>query len=181
MTTTKIATRLTLLSSALLMSTMMWAQQPAPKPKASPDTVSTGQINGANITINYSTPSVKGRPVWGSEMVPYGQVWRAGANTSTTFTTDKDLMVEGQKLPAGKYSLYILVEENAWTYIFNSQTGQWGITRDHKTTEDPAKDVIRVKVKTGRTDNFYERLAYVIDAKGFSLRWENLQGWVSVK
>lgn len=175
MTTTSIARKLTLLSSALLMTTLIWAQKP------SPDTVSTGQVNGANITINYSTPGVKGRTVWGGPMVPYGKVWRAGANTSTTFTTDKDLTVEGQKLPAGKYSLYILVEENAWTYIFNSQTGQWGITRAGETTEDPAKDVIRVKVKPAKTASFYERLAYVIDSKGFSLRWENLQGWVSIK
>ncbi len=91
-----IIQKLTLLTSALLLTIITWAQKP------SPDTVSTGKVNGATITINYSTPGVKGRTIWGSNLVPYGKVWRAGANSATTFTTDKDLTIEGQKLPAGK-------------------------------------------------------------------------------
>ena len=74
--------------------------------QASPAATAVGSINGANITIKYSSPSVKGRPIYGTNLVPYGgKVWRAGANSATVFETDKDITVEGKKLPAGKYSI----------------------------------------------------------------------------
>jgi hypothetical protein len=173
MTATKITLRLALAVSAMLLTTCIWAQ-------ASPADSATGKINGATISIKYSSPSVKGRPIWNA-LVPYGKIWRAGANTATSFTTDKDIKVEGQTLPAGKYSLYALVNENEWTMIFNSQSGQWGITRAGETTDDPTKDVIKVKVKPVKSASMNERLVYVIDSKGFSLRWENLEVPVSIK
>ena len=114
-------------------------------------------------------------------MVPFDKVWRAGANSATTFETDKDITIEGQKLAAGKYSLYALVGEKEWTIIINSQTGQWGITRAGETTEDPAKDVLRIKVKPVKSDSMNERLLYLITRKGFSLKWENLELPVSIK
>ena len=123
---------------------------------------------------------MKARKVWG-ELVPYGKVWRAGANEATIFETDKDIKVEGKTLPAGKYSLYALPAENEWTMIFNSATGQWGINRDGSTTEDPAKDVLRVTVKPRKSKNFNERMAYTVNKKGFALVWENLEVPVSVK
>src|SRR5678809_1049794 len=73
----------------------------------SPAATATGKAGGANVTINYSSPSVRGRKVWG-ELVPYGKVWRAGANQATTIEFDKDVTVEGKKIPKGKYSLYAL-------------------------------------------------------------------------
>ena len=92
--------KICLLFTALLTITFVNAQN---KPVASPAAVATGKINGATITINYSSPSVKGRVIWG-DLVPYNKVWRAGANEATTFETDKELTIEGKKLPAGKYS-----------------------------------------------------------------------------
>ena len=94
------------------------------------------------ITIDYSSPSVKGRNVFGG-LEPYGQVWRAGANEATIFTTSKDIEVEGKKLPAGKYSLFMTPGEKEWTVYFNSQTGQWGEGKDGKANMDPSKTVVR--------------------------------------
>lgn len=88
---------------ALFMTTFVNAQN---KP-ASPAAVATGKINGANISINYSSPSVKGRVIWG-ELVPFNKIWRAGANAATTIESDKDLIIEGSKLPAGKYSFFVI-------------------------------------------------------------------------
>ena len=150
--------------------------------QASPAATATGTVNGANITIKYSSPSVKGRKIYGTDLVPYGgKVWRAGANSATVFETDKDLKVEGKSLPAGKYSIYAIANENEWIIIFNSQTGQWGINRDQTTTEDPAKDVIRVTVKPKVSAAMNERLVYTINDKGFVLSWENIDVPVSIK
>lgn len=159
--------------SALTISASVFSQ-------GSPAATATGQVNGATITISYGSPSVKGRPIWNS-LVPYGKVWRAGANKATIFETDKDISIEGKTLPAGKYSLYILPEENEWTMIFNSATGQWGITRQGETTQDPTKDVLRVKVKPKKSAAMQEGLKYDVNSKGFSLAWENLVVPVSIK
>ncbi len=161
--------------SMLLMSTVSWSQ-------ASPAATATGTVGGANITIKYSSPSVKGRKVYGADLVPYGgKVWRAGANSATIFETDKDITVEDKKLPAGKYSIYAIANEGEWVIIFNSKTGQWGINRDGTTTEDPALDVIRVTVKPKASATMNERLVYTINDGGFVLSWENLDVPVSIK
>jgi hypothetical protein len=163
--------------AGLFLSTALMAQGGAP---ASPAATATGKVKDANIVINYSSPGVKGRKIWG-DLVPYDKVWRAGANQATLFAVDKDVKVEGKALAAGKYSLYAIPGEKEWTIIFNSATGQWGINRDGTTTEDPAKDVLRVTVKPKKSKELTERLTYVIDAKGFSLVWENLEVPVSIK
>ena len=148
--------------------------------RPSPPATATGKVNGATITINYSSPSVKGRTIWG-DLVPYDKVWRAGANEATIFETDKDIKVEDKALAKGKYSLYAIPGEKEWTIIFNSATGQWGINRDGTTTEDPAKDVLRVKVKSKKSASFNEKLIYTVDDNGFALQWDNLEVPVSIK
>ncbi len=165
--------------ATLFLSSMLWAQGDKSK-RPSPPATATGKVNGATITISYSSPGVKGRQIWGA-LVPYDQVWRAGANEATLFETDKDIKVEGKPLPAGKYSLYAIPGEKEWTIILNSQTGQWGIKMDGSTTEDPSKDVLRVMVKPEKADSFHERLDYVVNKNGFALVWENLNVPVSVK
>lgn len=164
------------LGAALLFTGNADAQQPPKSPAAT----ATGTVNGANISIKYSSPAVNGRQIWGA-LVPYDKVWRAGANQATIIETDKDIKVEGKALPAGKYSLYAIPGEKEWTIIINSQTGQWGITRQGETTEDPAKDVLRVMVKPKKSASMNERLVYTINKKGFVLSWENLDVPVSVK
>ncbi|MGN6539743.1 MAG: DUF2911 domain-containing protein [Ginsengibacter sp.] len=163
----------------MLMTSLIFAQSDKSKRPSPPETAK-GTVMGANITINYSSPAVKGRKIWGG-LVPYDKVWRAGANEATIFETDKDIKVEGKKLPAGKYSLYAIPGEKEWVFIFNSKTGQWGIKMDGSTTEDPANDVLRVTVKPQKSATFNERMQYVIDKNGFALEWENLKVPVSIK
>jgi hypothetical protein len=148
--------------------------------QGSPAATATGTINGANVSIKYSSPSVKGRQIWGG-LVPYDKVWRAGANHATVIETDKDLTIQGNKLPAGKYSVYAIPGQDEWTVIFNSQTGQWGITRQGETTLDPSKDVFRVKVKPVKASAMQEALKYEVRPNGIALLWENVEVPVSVK
>ncbi len=134
--------------------------------KASPAKTAEGTVNGAKITINYSSPAVKGRQIWG-ELVPFNKVWRAGANEATIFETSKDIKVEGKELPAGKYSFFIIPGEQQSTFIFNSETGQWG------TQYDESKDVIRVPVQSRESPSMVERLTYEITKDGFKVSWAN--------
>ena len=140
----------------------------------------TGTVKDASININYSSPSVKGRKIWG-DLVPYGKVWRTGANEATIFETDKAIKVEGKELAAGKYSLYTIPGEKEWVIIFNSQVGQWGITRTGETTEDPAKDVLRVTVKSEASKEFNEQFRIAIEKKEMMIYWENLKVPVEIK
>jgi hypothetical protein len=167
----------------LLMSSYTWAQGDK-NSRPSPPATAKGKIKDATITIDYSSPSVKGRTIWGS-LVPYNKIWRAGANEATIFTTDKDIMVEGKKLPAGKYSLFMTPGEKEWTVIFNSETGQWGIKRTGDANLDPAKNVLEVKVKPKTEKDVQEKLTYTVEDKmmdkGFYLRWEKIKVFVSIK
>jgi hypothetical protein len=136
--------------------------------KASPAKVAEGMVGDAKITINYSSPAVKGRVIWG-DLVPFGQVWRAGANEATTFTTTKDIMVQGKKLPAGTYGFFIIPTDSGQsTFIFNKVAKQWGAF-DY----DSKQDVLRVDVPSGETGAMEERLVYEVKPGSFEVRWEN--------
>ncbi|MBK0377740.1 DUF2911 domain-containing protein [Mucilaginibacter segetis] len=148
---------------ALLFSAMAWAQKPIASPR---DSVS-GVVAGSQITINYGSPSVKGRQVFGG-LEKYGNVWRTGANKATVFTTSKDIMVEGKKLPAGTYGFFAIPTETTWTIIFNNVADQWGAFK-----YDESKDQLRVTV-TPVKSAMNERLVYKINKKGFSLNWDKL-------
>jgi len=163
----------------LFMSSLIFAQQDKSK-RASPPETATGTVAGSTITINYSSPAVKGRTIWGG-LVPYDKVWRLGANEATIFETSKDIMVGGKKLPAGKYSLYAIPGKDNWTFIFNSKTGQWGIKMDGSTTDDPANDVLKVTAKPQKSSSFNERMKFNVDQQGFSVEWENLKVSVPIK
>ncbi|MFD0749688.1 DUF2911 domain-containing protein [Mucilaginibacter calamicampi] len=158
----------------LLTTSTAFAQQ-----RTSPRDSVSAKIGGANIKINYGSPAVDNRTVWGG-LVPYDKMWRAGANQATTFTTDKEVTIEGKKLPAGKYTLFATPTANEWKITFNSEVGQWGIKRDGTANEDPAKDVLVVSVKP-KAAPMTERLKYVTSASGFSLVWEKVEVPVSVK
>jgi len=143
--------------------------------KASPAETATGKINGATISINYGSPSVKGREIWG-KLVPFNEVWRAGANEATTFETDKELTIEGQKLPAGKYAFFVIPNKDEATVIFNKEFKQWG-SNDY----DQKKDQIRVKVKPQATVTSTEKLVYKINKDNVTLSWEKWNIPVKVK
>ncbi|MES2377765.1 MAG: DUF2911 domain-containing protein [Bacteroidota bacterium] len=172
---------LAVLVVALLFSTAASAQKVVASPR---DSVS-GKVHGATISINYGSPSVKGRKIFGG-LEPYGKPWRAGANQATSFVTDKDIMVEGKKLPAGKYTLFLTPGETEWKVAFNSVNGEWGIKKDagdsrgYSANDDPSKDVLVVTVKPKKVD-LTERLKYAVTASGFELIWENTAVPVSIK
>lgn len=159
-----------LLVVAVLFSAAAFAQKPIPSPR---DSVS-GVIKGSTISINYGSPSVKGRKVFG-ELEKYGKVWRAGANEATVFTTSKNIMVEGKTLPAGSYGLFAIPTEGKWTIIFNKVAKQWGAFK-----YDESQDALRVMV-TPKKASKSERLVYKIDKNGFSLNWDTVSVPVSIK
>ena len=158
---------------ALLISGLASAQDA--KPMESPRDSITAKAGSATITINYSSPSVRDRKIWGS-LVPYGQVWRAGANAATTFTTDKDIKVEGKTLPAGTYSFFAIPTEGDWTLIFNKTAKQWGAYK-----YDTTQDALRVTVKPIKSATKSERLVYAINTNGFTLNWDDTTVPVSIK
>lgn len=168
------AKKMTVLFFALTLSLGAVAQEA--KQPASPAATATGTIKGANITIKYSSPAVKGRTIWGG-LEKYDKVWRAGANNATTFETDKDIKVEGKTLPAGTYSFFLIPKESGtWTAIFNKEAKQWGAFK-----YEEAKDQLRVEVKTKALKATQERLVYKIEKTGFVLEWDKIAVPVSVK
>jgi hypothetical protein len=160
--------KLFILSLMALLVTSVSAQEK--KAAASPAATATGKIGAATVTINYAQPAVKGREVWGA-LVPFGEVWRTGANAATTFEIDKDVEIEGKALKAGKYGLFsIPTKEGEWTIIFNGDSKQWG-AYDYS----DKKDVLRVKVKSSNTEAVTERLTFEVAASEVVLTWEKLK------
>lgn len=166
----KLLKKLSFLAFTVLFINVTNAQQ-----KASPATAATGKINGATISINYGSPAVKERKIWGG-LVPFDKVWRAGANDATTFETDKELTVEGKKLPAGKYSFFIIPSEKESVIIFNTEAKQWGAYK-----YDASKDQLRVTVKQQLTDSSTERLTYTIEKNAVVVSWEKWNIPISIK
>ncbi len=141
------------------------AQQDKSKRPSPPAKVSETIASGATISIDYSQPSLKGRTI-GKDIVPYGEVWRAGANEATVFETNKDVKIEGKTLPAGKYSLYAIPGAERWTLIFNKTWQQWGTAYKQDT------DALRVDVKPTKAAATTEKLMYDIAKDGqVSLMW----------
>jgi hypothetical protein len=169
---------LPLFAMALILAFTSNAQN-APR-RTSPAMTATGKIGATNVTINYSSPAVDGRKIWG-ELVPYDKAWRAGANTATSVETDKDLVIGGKTLPAGKYSLFAIPGQDKWTIILNSQTGQWGIKGGGVANFDPEKNVLTVDVKPRKSTAMNERLTYLVNSNGIVLQWENLEVPIAVK
>ncbi|AYM98976.1 DUF2911 domain-containing protein [Chryseobacterium sp. 3008163] len=146
------------------------------KKPASPAATATGKIKDATITIAYNSPSVKGRKIWG-DLEAYNKVWRAGANEATTFETDKDITVQGKKLPAGKYSFFLIPKESGtWTAIFNKEAKQWGAYK-----YEESKDALRVDVKTKALPATQETLMYKINNNGFTMDWDKISVPVEIK
>lgn len=150
------------------------AQDKATRP--SPPLQVSQKVGGTTVLINYGQPSVKGRKIWG-DLVPYGQVWRTGANEATTFEVDKNVKIEGQALAAGKYGFFTIPNEGDWTIIFNKVPNQWGAFK-----YEDKQDALRVKVKPKKSANFSEQLLYSISPKGtVGILWENIEVNFKVK
>lgn len=141
------------------------AQRPSPLRKLE------GTIGDAKVEIQYGAPSVKGRVVWG-DLVPYNEVWRTGANESTYVDFDKDVMVEGSELKAGRYSLFSIPKQSGnYTVIFNSE---WDLEHGHFQYKEE-NDVLRVESTPEFVDQSQEQLTIAIESPGIVVRWEKLK------
>lgn len=115
-------------------------------------------VHGANFTVEYGRPSVRGREIFGA-VVPWGRVWRTGANQATHFSTDRDVVIGGLMVPRGSYTLWTLPTETGWHLIINRQTGVWG------TRHDPAHDLGRAPLEVRRLTEPVEQLTIRIEPR----------------
>lgn len=126
-----------------------------------------GSVAGVSVVLEYGRPNVNDRKIWG-DLVPYGKVWRTGANEATTITLGNDATVGGETLPAGTYALFTIPSEGPWTIIFNSVADQWGAFN-----YDPSADVLRI-ISEPREAEHVESMDFEIDGSSIVLRWEEL-------
>ena len=143
-------------------------------PRPSPFAKVVQTVGLTDITVDYSSPGVKGRKIWGA-VVPYDQMWRAGANGATKLTFSRDVSFADKPVPAGTYAFFVIPTKGAWTVILNKKADQAGTGRDYK----QADDLLRVQV-TPKAAPFRERLAYAItdftdDKATLELEWEKLR------
>lgn len=169
-----------LLTIALaILTTAAFSQADKSKLPSPPASVTQKISSGATIHIDYSQPALKGRTI-GKDVEPMeGKVWRMGANEATVFETDKDVTINGQKLPAGKYSLFGMMEKDgSFTLMFNKSWKIWGTMYE----QNKNKDVLHVKVKTSKASNSEERLVYRITPAGkVTMQWGTLDVSFNVK
>ena len=135
--------------------------------KASPRKEMSGTLADSKIIVNYGSPRVKGRVVFG-ELEPWGKIWRAGADEATVVTLEKDVMVEGQRLPAGSYAFFLVPNQDGdWTAIFNREFEQWGA---YEYKED--QDALRVNVTPQTVEQSAEELDFTIEEGQLRLHWD---------
>ena len=120
--------------------------------------------DGLDIAVFYNRPFKRGREIFGG-LVPFGKVWRTGANEATTFETNRDLKFENKTLKAGKYTLWTIPGEETWTVIFNAEVGQWGVNFKGEPNRDPALDVLSLEVHAVLQDREFEQ---------FTISFENM-------
>ena len=141
-------------------------------PDASPKAVVTQTIGLSDITVTYWSPSVQGRKVWG-DLVPYNEIWRAGANMNTTISFEHDVTVNGKPLPAGTYGLHMIPAENEWTIIFSKNSTSWG-SYFYKKDEDALRVTTKPQASEFREWLTYEFTERKSDATTLALGWEKL-------
>ena len=165
---------LVVVTGATLFAQMDNDKSKRPSP---PATAQCKFSDGKTLTIDYSSPRAKGRKIFGS-LVPYGKVWRTGANESTTFVTTADLSIGGTTIPAGSYTLFTLPGEKAWKMIINKQTGQWGTDYDGK------QDFARVDMSSSALPSAVENFTISFHEMGkgchIYLDWEKTRAVVEI-
>lgn len=130
-----------------------------------------------NVSVAYGQPSKKGRVIFG-DLVPYGKIWRAGANDATEVTFKKDVNFGGKKVKAGTYSLFAMPGEAEWSIILNSTLKQWGAYSYNKIKKD---DVAEVKVKPSKTTKSVEKLTFNVSDNAIDLMWDDTKVSIPLK
>jgi len=145
-------------------------------PRLSPKDTAKIELNDLKLEVNYNRPSKRGREIFGA-LVPYDKVWRTGANEATTFSTNKDLVIQSLRLPEGKYTLWTVPMENSWKVMFNSKQYKWGVNENMEPMWDPNYDVVEIEVPTQNIDTTVEKFTIAFDNKVGELKltmaWDN--------
>ncbi len=168
--------KLVLIAALALIALPLVAQQAQPPavkyPRPSQHAVLTQTVGLTDITIDYSRPGVKGRQIWGG-LVPYGKVWRTGANDATTIAFSDDVTIDGKPLPKGTYSLHTIPGQSEWTVIFNKVAKQWG-SFSYKEGEDALRLTVKPHAAPMTEWMEFDVPALSADNATIELRWEKI-------
>ena len=166
------------LVAVLLTALVVVAQQDKSK-RPSPPAQATWDLGGGkSVTVDYSSPRVKGRKIYG-ELVPFGQVWRTGANEATTLVTPVDLNVGGTTVPAGSYTVFTIPNKDKWTLIISKKTGEWGTDYPGQ-SNDLARVDMKVSTLPSPVENFTISFAKAGMGADLSIDWETTRASVMV-
>ncbi|HEY2118254.1 MAG TPA: DUF2911 domain-containing protein [Candidatus Acidoferrum sp.] len=152
------------------------AQDKSKRP--SPPATASFDLGGTKITIDYSSPRLKGRHV-GGEIAPYGQIWRVGANEATTFVTTGNITVGGTAVPAGSYTIFAVPEKDKWTLVISKKTGEWGTAYP-----GPSDDLARIPMKVSTLPSSVENFTISFEKTGMgvnlNLDWDTTRASVAI-
>lgn len=171
-------------ASATLASAQMNMEQDKSKPPLSPPASAECKFSdGKTIKVDYSSPRVRGRKIFGAAsdkaLVPFGEIWRTGANKATTFVSDANLTVGGKDIPAGSYTIFTVPNPDKWTLIINKKTGEWGIPYKYESDE-----LARVDMGVGKTpvpiENFTISFHEMGNGCHMYLDWENTRATIEL-
>ncbi len=167
--------KIAFLTVLLFTLTIFAACQGKPSPAAS---ASCDLGAGKTIKTDYSSPRMKGRKIYG-DLVPFGEVWRTGANAATTFVTSSDVVVGGKAVPAGSYTIFTVPTADKWTLIINKKTGEWGIPYKYESDE-----LARVDMKVSKLPSPVENFSIAYDKAGsgctLGMDWETTRASVDI-
>jgi DUF2911 family protein len=164
---------------ALAVFAMNCCAQADKSKRPSPPASATLDLGGGkSITLGYSSPRVKGRKIYG-ELVPFGKVWRTGANEASTFVTTADITVGGTAVPAGSYTIFTIPDKDKWTLIISKKTGEWGT--DYP---GPSNDLARVEMKASALSSPVENFTISFDKSAtggtMNIDWESTRASVAI-
>ena len=172
-----------LFAVATLASAQMNMSDDKSKRPSPPASAACKFSDGKTIKIDYSSPRAKGRKIFGEAsekaLVPYGQIWRTGANDATTFVTDTNVTVGGKAVPAGSYTIFTVPKADAWSLVISKKTGEWG-------TDYPGEkeDLLRVPMTVSKTSAPVENFTIAFDQAGskctLRIEWENTRASVEI-
>jgi hypothetical protein len=151
--------------------------------KASPEATVEYKKDGKELSVFYCRPSKKDREIFGG-LVPFGKVWRTGANEATTFSTNKDLQIDGKTLAAGKYTLWTIPDKNEWTIIWNKKQYGWGVDFNSVPTREADQDALQVKVPVETVSSPTELFTIAFeegDSLNLVLAWDKTKVSVPLK
>ncbi len=168
---------------AILASAQMNMSEDKAKRPSPPASAECKFADGKTIKVDYSSPRAKGRKIFGeaseTALVPYGEIWRTGANEATSFVSDVNLTVAGKAVPAGSYTIFTVPKADAWWLVISKKTGEWG-------TDYPGEkeDLVRVPMKVSKTTAPVENFLIAFDHAGskctLRMEWENTRASVEI-